>query len=341
MVIVTPRISAIIPAYNAAATIGRAIESVLAQRFDRAVEIIVSDDGSTDGTAKAAAAFGGRVTFLRGANRGPAAARNAGVKASHGEYIALLDADDAWLPHKLARMMAAMEGDRACSLAYSDAIRVDARGTIVSASYYARPGNRTPSIDDTLAELCNLLPSTVVIRREKYDEIGGFCERFGVNKPQCEDAWFCIVARERGPFRYVAEPLALYTVPLSFDARLRRRGIALGGGSPEPEIARMLTNYELMARLANERYGRRARRLLRAIRRAETDFLAGVGLTAMAAGDRATARAAYAHAMRIPHARAKTAARMAFAALPPTVARMLAAALPRQLARSFVGPARA
>jgi glycosyltransferase involved in cell wall biosynthesis len=335
------RVSAIIPAYNAAATIARAIESVLAQRFGGAVEIIVSDDGSADGTAAAAGRFGSRVTLVRGSNRGPAAARNAGVRASHGEYIAFLDADDAWLPHKLARMMAALEGVRESSLAYSDAIRMDGQGRIVSASYYRRPGNRTPSMNDVLAELCNMLPSTIVMRRDKYYAAGCFCEEFGRNHPQWEDTWFCVRAREQGPFLYIAEPLALYTVPLSFAERLRRRNIAVGHGLPGTEIARLLTNYELMARLAAQRYGRRARRLLRAIRRSEADFLAGVGLTAIAAGDRASARAAYAHAMRIPHGRVKTAARMAFALLPPAAARMLTAAMPPRMARAFAGPAQA
>jgi glycosyltransferase involved in cell wall biosynthesis len=94
------RISAVIPAYNAAAFIERAIRSVLAQ-IRPVDEIIVVDDGSTDKTADVVRGFGDKIKLLQQANAGVSAARNAGVGAADGEWIAFLDADDEWLPDYL------------------------------------------------------------------------------------------------------------------------------------------------------------------------------------------------------------------------------------------------
>ncbi len=93
-------ISVIIPVYNNEQSIGRAIDSVLAQSRP-ADEIIVVDDGSTDRTAEAAAAYGNKIRYIRQDNQGAGAARNTGIRAASGEWIAFLDADDEWLPDKL------------------------------------------------------------------------------------------------------------------------------------------------------------------------------------------------------------------------------------------------
>jgi len=96
----TPRFSVIIPAYNSVATLARAIDSVLAQSRP-AYEIIVVDDGSTDGTAAVAETFGDAVKLVRQANAGVAAARNAGARAASGDWLAFLDADDWYCPDRL------------------------------------------------------------------------------------------------------------------------------------------------------------------------------------------------------------------------------------------------
>lgn len=99
----TPTVSVIIPAYNAAGFIHHAIESALAQTH-RPLEVIVVDDGSSDDTAAVAARYPVRV--IRQANGGPGSARNTGVQAARGEWIALLDHDDTWAPDKTRQQLA-------------------------------------------------------------------------------------------------------------------------------------------------------------------------------------------------------------------------------------------
>ena len=94
-----PLVSVIMPAYNSSAYIEASIQSVLEQDYE-AIELIVVDDGSSDGTPELARAFGSRVQVIEQKNSGPAAARNKGVSAARGELLAFVDADDIWLPGK-------------------------------------------------------------------------------------------------------------------------------------------------------------------------------------------------------------------------------------------------
>src|SRR3989442_13816245 len=95
-------VSSVMPAYNVAWCIGRAVDSVLAQDlFGR--ELIVVNDGSTDGTRAVLGDYGGAISVIDQDNRGMSAARNAGIRNARGTYVAFLDADDWWLPEKLSR----------------------------------------------------------------------------------------------------------------------------------------------------------------------------------------------------------------------------------------------
>jgi glycosyltransferase involved in cell wall biosynthesis len=100
-----PLVSVIIPVYNCEAYLAEAIGSVLAQTY-RPLEIIVVDDGSTDGTADVAHRFQNTVEYHRQTHRGSSAARNAGVELAQGDYVAFLDADDLWLEDKLVLQIA-------------------------------------------------------------------------------------------------------------------------------------------------------------------------------------------------------------------------------------------
>jgi glycosyltransferase involved in cell wall biosynthesis len=102
----TPRlISCIVPVFNGEKYLGEALQSILRQTH-RPLEIIVADDGSTDGTAAVVSAYGARVRHLKQSNSGPAAARNLGLRAAQGDFVAFLDADDLWHPEKLERQLA-------------------------------------------------------------------------------------------------------------------------------------------------------------------------------------------------------------------------------------------
>jgi glycosyltransferase involved in cell wall biosynthesis len=100
----SPLVSCVVPVYNGECYLAEALDSIFAQTY-RPLEVIVVDDGSTDGTAALLASFGQRITALHQANAGHAVARNRGVGAAQGEYLAFLDADDLWHPEKLARQV--------------------------------------------------------------------------------------------------------------------------------------------------------------------------------------------------------------------------------------------
>ncbi len=119
-----PLISVVIPAFDAGAYIEAALDSVVGQTYARR-EIIVVDDGSTDGTAARVARYGSAVRYLRQSNAGQGAARNVGVAATTGEYLAFLDADDVWLPEALATQQAIAARHPASGLVAGDGIVVD------------------------------------------------------------------------------------------------------------------------------------------------------------------------------------------------------------------------
>ena len=99
-----PLVSAIIPTYNYGRFVVEAVESALAQTYSP-VEVVVVDDGSTDDTAERLRPYRARIRYLYQENRGLSGARNAGIRAARGEYVALLDSDDTWKPEKIAAQM--------------------------------------------------------------------------------------------------------------------------------------------------------------------------------------------------------------------------------------------
>jgi glycosyltransferase involved in cell wall biosynthesis len=100
-----PLISCIVPVFNGETYLGEALDSILAQTY-QALEIIVADDGSTDGTPAIAARYGNQIRYFRRNNAGASAARNLGLSVARGEFVAFLDSDDLWHPEKLARQLA-------------------------------------------------------------------------------------------------------------------------------------------------------------------------------------------------------------------------------------------
>ncbi|MGB9128232.1 MAG: glycosyltransferase [Thiobacillus sp.] len=134
--LVRPTISVVIPAYNAAVTLPRALDSVLAQTWP-AHEIIVVDDGSTDATGEVVKGYAGRVRYVRQDNAGPSAARNQGVAAASGEWIAFLDADDWYYPERLARHAQMITSDPTLDFLVGNFDYRDNYGTLLRASMTA------------------------------------------------------------------------------------------------------------------------------------------------------------------------------------------------------------
>ncbi|HEX7838252.1 MAG TPA: glycosyltransferase family 2 protein [Kofleriaceae bacterium] len=111
--------SVIVPTFNRAGWLGNAIRSAL-QQLQPGDELIVTDDGSTDATPAVVAAFGERVTYLRGEHRGAGPARNLGLAHARGDLVAFLDDDDEWLPGKLARQRALLDARPDVLFCFSD-----------------------------------------------------------------------------------------------------------------------------------------------------------------------------------------------------------------------------
>jgi len=172
-------VSVILPTYNRAWIVREAIESVLQQDLT-GVELIVVDDGSTDDTPELLKTYGDRLRFIRQANRGVSAARNAGIRAASGELIALLDSDDAWLPGKLGVQVDYFRVHPETMICQTEEIWIR-NGVRVN------PGKRHRKESGMIFErslgLCLVSPSAVMMRRSLLDEVGLFDERL----PACED----------------------------------------------------------------------------------------------------------------------------------------------------------
>ena len=207
------RVSVVIPAYNIEEYIGRAIKSVLAQTRP-ADEIIVVDDGSTDGTAAEIKKFDEQVRYIRQENSGPGAARNTGIKAARYEWIAFLDGDDEWLSEHLRQQIELLERNRdlmwscgnfICCLCDENRkgprIEPDRAKAILGKreyfdNYFLACQHKAVANSDT-----------VLIRREVFEEAGLFKESPKISEDI--DMWWRIAYRWP-KVGYVAEPSAVY-----------------------------------------------------------------------------------------------------------------------------------
>lgn len=201
-----PRVSVIIPCFAAARFIAEAVASVLAQRQE-GVEILVVDDGSPDGAALAEALrpFGGAVTLLRGPHEGVAAARNRGIRAARGRYLAFLDADDRWKEGFLARQMALLEREEA-DLVYCDAELFGPRARPGATVMRDHPSRGEVTAAAVLAADCVVVMSTVVVRADRVRAVGGFDA--GLRLSEDVDLWVRLLLGG-GRFVYHRSALAL------------------------------------------------------------------------------------------------------------------------------------
>lgn len=197
-------VSVVIPAYNAAWCIQRAIDSVLAQTF-RDFELIVVDDGSTDDTAAILRSYGDALTIVSQPNGGMSSARNAGIRAARGHYLAFLDSDDRWLPDKLARQVALMNAQPDLAFCSATTTLEDPEGNPVGMWACSMEGNAT--VADILASHATIAggASSVLAKRELVLALGGFDDTlFGAEDT---DLWIRLAAL--GRFACIPDPLAV------------------------------------------------------------------------------------------------------------------------------------
>jgi glycosyltransferase involved in cell wall biosynthesis len=196
-----PLVSVIIPTYNRAGLVRQAVASAKGQNF-RDFEIVVVDDGGTDGTYEVLSDDRDLRVLRHPARRGVAAARNTGAAAARGEWLAFLDSDDLWLPDKLARQILLLEGQPEVLICQTDETWVR-RGVRVN-----KPaGHRKVAGQIFLLSLarCMISPSAVMLHRRLFEDHGGFDETL----PAAEDYDLWLRLTWRYEVGLVDEPLVI------------------------------------------------------------------------------------------------------------------------------------
>ena len=192
-------ISVIIPTYDRAGLLPRAIRSVLGQSRPP-TEVVVVDDGSTDGTERLVRSEFPTVRYLRQENRGVAAARNHGIREARGEWVAFLDSDDEWLHRKLERQLEALRKEPRFLLCHTNEIWIRRGQRANPMKKHAKSGGH---IFEECLPLCVVSPSSVVVHRRLFERVGLFDESL----PACEDYDLWLRVCSRVPVLYLEEPL--------------------------------------------------------------------------------------------------------------------------------------
>ena len=181
------QVSIVIPTYNRRAMVCEAIDSVLAQSF-RAFELIVIDDGSTDGTDEELMRLGDAIRLERIEHRGPAGARNRGVEMARAPMIAFLDSDDLWAPAKLERQLAFMRDNPECAISQTNEIWIR-NGRRVNPGLRHR--KRAGDIFADSLRTCLISMSATMMRTELFRSLGGFDE--SMDAAEDYDLWLRIL----------------------------------------------------------------------------------------------------------------------------------------------------
>jgi glycosyltransferase involved in cell wall biosynthesis len=192
-------VSIIIPTYNRWEFLEVAIKSVFTQTYQD-YELIIIDDGSTDVTSEHILRYSDRLKYFYQENKGPSAARNAGIRIATGEFISFLDSDDRWLPKKLKIQMDFIAKNPETKICYTNEIWIR-RGKRVNQKNVHQ--KYSGWIFQHCLPLCIVSPSSVIIQREVFEKIGLFDEQLIV----CEDYDFWLRASLKYPFAFIDQPL--------------------------------------------------------------------------------------------------------------------------------------
>ena len=204
----TPKVSIIIATYNRAHYIQETIDSILRQRF-RDYELIVIDDGSTDGTRKVLDAYGSQLCYVYQENAGPSAARNEGVRRAKAAWLAFQDSDDVWLPDHLETLYAYAKDDPSCGMVFANGAYlgspVNQRKTII-------PAKKSRRLADQGVRLVDLFDKSIVrlqaalISKQAYQVIGGHDESLRI----CMDLDLSFRLLMQAPVAYLDHVVFLY-----------------------------------------------------------------------------------------------------------------------------------
>lgn len=199
-----PLVSVIMPCYNSAAHLNEAIDSVLSQDYPN-IELIVVDDGSTDTSPDILRQYGDKIRVIFQANSGPAAARNTGMRAATGAYIAFNDSDDIWLPGKLSAQIALLEARPELGLCYTGWIvwdQIQPLADILAKQPQVSPELLVPGLSGwlylKLLAVCYIHTTTALLRKSLLQQVGYFNEMFLIGEDH--DYWlrisqYCQVAK--------------------------------------------------------------------------------------------------------------------------------------------------
>jgi len=192
-------ISVIIPTYNRRQTIGRSIDSVLNQTLFPS-EIIVVDDGSTDGTSDYIQSNFPSIRLLQQSNKGVSSARNMGIRSSNSDWVALLDSDDEWFPKKLEKQVMTLSQNLDIKFCHTEEIWIRNGVRVNQMKKHQKYGGH---IFNKCLDMCRISPSSVLFHRSILDDVGYFDK----DQKVCEDydLWLRITAKY--PVLYIDESL--------------------------------------------------------------------------------------------------------------------------------------
>ena len=202
----SPLVSVVVASYNQSQFIQETIDSILNQDYP-ALELIVVDDGSTDGTAEILQGYASdrRVKVIYQENSGQTVAKNRGCKEASGKYIAFCDSDDYWLPGKLTDQVACAEADGNIAVVYGESAWINERGETIPR--YRTPRHSGRITAQLLFENFVTFP-TVMVRRDVFEEVGGFDEQLTMSIDY--DLWLRISVGH--DFLYVPKDYACYRI---------------------------------------------------------------------------------------------------------------------------------
>lgn len=196
-------VSVVIPTYNRAALLPRAVESVFAQQYSQ-YEIVIVDDSSNDCTAEYAASLHCNVSYIKIPHSGVSRARNVGIEAARFDWIAFLDSDDYWLPQKLGRQVCYIEEHPEYRICHTDEIWIKNGVRINQGKKHSKKAGWF--FLESL-HLCRISPSSVMVHRSIFDDVGGFDESF----EWVEDYELWLRITSRYPVGYIDEKLVVKT----------------------------------------------------------------------------------------------------------------------------------